>query len=109
VAATGRAALALLLPVRWMLRGLPSALRRPPPSPRRGRRATRPLVLCYGVMGFGYILPATFLPVLARTWSTIRAVRPGLAGVRRDRRRLHLIAPAGSGAARAAGLVRCHG
>jgi len=24
------------------------------------------LVLCYGVLGFGYILPATFLPVLAR-------------------------------------------
>ena len=28
--------------------------------------ATRGLVLCYGAMGFGYILPATFLPVLAR-------------------------------------------
>ncbi|MBA2675532.1 YbfB/YjiJ family MFS transporter, partial [Ramlibacter sp.] len=27
---------------------------------------TRGIVLCYGVMGFGYILPATFLPVLAR-------------------------------------------
>jgi predicted MFS family arabinose efflux permease len=25
------------------------------------------LVICYGVMGFGYILPATFLPVLARS------------------------------------------
>ena len=24
------------------------------------------LVVCYGVLGFGYILPATFLPVLAR-------------------------------------------
>ena len=24
------------------------------------------LVICYGVLGFGYILPATFLPVLAR-------------------------------------------
>ena len=35
------------------------------------RRAPSPgapwsLVLCYGVLGFGYILPATFLPVLAR-------------------------------------------
>jgi len=29
-------------------------------------RGTRGLVVCYGVMGFGYILPATFLPVLAR-------------------------------------------
>jgi predicted MFS family arabinose efflux permease len=28
--------------------------------------ATPGLVICYGVMGFGYILPATFLPVLAR-------------------------------------------
>ena len=28
---------------------------------------TRGLVLCYGLMGFGYILPATFLPVLARS------------------------------------------
>src|SRR5206468_4329769 len=24
------------------------------------------VVICYGVLGFGYILPATFLPVLAR-------------------------------------------
>jgi hypothetical protein len=28
---------------------------------------TRGLVLCYGILGFGYILPATFLPVLARS------------------------------------------
>ncbi|MDB5875119.1 MAG: putative transporter [Ramlibacter sp.] len=28
---------------------------------------TRGLVICYGVLGFGYILPATFLPVLARS------------------------------------------
>lgn len=27
----------------------------------------RALVVCYGVLGFGYILPATFLPVLARS------------------------------------------
>jgi MFS family permease len=27
---------------------------------------TTGLVICYGVLGFGYILPATFLPVLAR-------------------------------------------
>lgn len=26
-----------------------------------------PLVLCYGCFGFGYILPATFLPVMARS------------------------------------------
>jgi len=27
----------------------------------------RALVICYGALGFGYILPATFLPVLAHT------------------------------------------
>ena len=27
----------------------------------------RGLILCYGLMGFGYILPATFLPAMART------------------------------------------
>jgi MFS family permease len=32
-----------------------------PPGDERG------LVLCYGLMGFGYILPATFLPALARS------------------------------------------
>lgn len=45
----------------------------PPAQPDNGAiasspaRSTVPLVLCYGVFGFGYILPATFLPVLART------------------------------------------
>ena len=34
----------------------------PPAAPDR----TTGLVICYGVLGFGYILPATFLPVLAR-------------------------------------------
>jgi MFS family permease len=29
-------------------------------------RGSRPLVLCYSVLGFGYILPATYLPALAR-------------------------------------------
>jgi hypothetical protein len=37
-----------------------SATRSPAP-------ATRGLVACYGVMGFGYILPATFLPLMARS------------------------------------------
>jgi predicted MFS family arabinose efflux permease len=40
----------------------PAAQANAPPAAR-----TRGLVICYGVMGFGYILPATFLPVLARS------------------------------------------
>jgi MFS family permease len=40
---------------------------RPPASPGAGRTADRVrLVLCYGAFGFGYIIPATFLPVMAR-------------------------------------------
>jgi len=30
-------------------------------------RGTRAIILCYGLLGFGYILPATFLPVMARS------------------------------------------
>ena len=37
-------------------------------APRRGTvpRGTMSMVLCYGTLGFGYILPATYLPALAR-------------------------------------------
>ncbi len=50
------------------LRRLERAL--PPPAPPttiagQGRNPFS-LVLCYGVSGFGYIVPATFLPVMAR-------------------------------------------
>ena len=42
--------------------------RRPPrPRQRAPTRGTAGLVVCYGILGFGYILPATFLPVLARS------------------------------------------
>jgi MFS family permease len=38
-----------------------------PPSPaQRARRGNMPLVLCYGTFGFGYIVPATFLPAMAQ-------------------------------------------
>ena len=44
-----------------------------PASPERGRppaiawdRESIRLVFCYGAFGFGYIIPATFLPVMAR-------------------------------------------
>jgi len=35
-------------------------------DPAASSQPTRGLVACYGLMGFGYILPATFLPALAR-------------------------------------------
>lgn len=60
------AALATALP--GLLVGLPSAnlpVRSAPPADRPLRRHTA-LVVCYGALGFGYILPATFLPALAR-------------------------------------------
>ena len=43
-----------------------------PPRPARAgapsdSRGTAGMILSYGIMGFGYILPATFLPVMARS------------------------------------------
>lgn len=64
----GGLALVLMLPVAWVLRRLPAA----PAAATTAHTAqpidaeTRGLVLCYGLMGFGYILPATFLPAMAR-------------------------------------------
>lgn len=69
----GALALVLAVPVLLVMRKLHAAPTPPPaaqaaaaPAPQGAPRATRGIVLCYGVMGFGYILPATFLPVLAR-------------------------------------------
>jgi MFS family permease len=66
------ALLLLALVAVWMPRGLPlaataavAAHRVSGPGHAAGG-ANWGLVLCYGVLGFGYILPATFLPVLAR-------------------------------------------
>jgi hypothetical protein len=68
----GGLALLLALPVLWVLSHLPpSADAATTPAAAGGAAAyppgTRGLVACYGAMGFGYILPATFLPVLARS------------------------------------------
>jgi hypothetical protein len=38
----------------------------PAPPPGAGRGQHLALVLCYGAFGFGYIVPATFLPAMAR-------------------------------------------
>ncbi|HEY2254733.1 MAG TPA: YbfB/YjiJ family MFS transporter [Variovorax sp.] len=65
----GALALAGLLVVALLM---PREAAAPAPAPTRaghGPAAARTpwgLVICYGVLGFGYILPATFLPVLAR-------------------------------------------
>jgi predicted MFS family arabinose efflux permease len=59
--------------------GMPRRLPSPAPT-AEGRSTDAPtgadwgLMTCYGVLGFGYILPATFLPVLAQ------AVIPDAAG-----------------------------
>ena len=36
-------------------------------TPQRDHRSHLGLMVCYGAFGFGYIVPATFLPTLART------------------------------------------
>jgi len=64
----GVLALLLALPVAWVPGRLPAApvATAVVPAPAAGAGSTRGLVACYGLMGFGYILPATFLPALAR-------------------------------------------
>jgi predicted MFS family arabinose efflux permease len=66
----GLLAVILTLPVLAVLRKVPPASTQPPAYAAFGRtprRGTAGLVVCYGALGFGYILPATFLPVLARS------------------------------------------
>jgi MFS family permease len=66
----GVIAAVLIVPVAMVLRHLhaqsparPGMSKARPPVPE----GLRGLVICYGVLGFGYILPATFLPVMARS------------------------------------------
>ena len=64
----GAVALALGLPVAAVLvRLAPAAAPATPPAAASAAAGHWGLVACYGVFGFGYILPATFLPVLARS------------------------------------------
>jgi len=61
-------ALVLSLPVVFVLRQISTPTPAPaaPASPDAATGVSWGLLFCYGVTGFGYILPATFLPVLAR-------------------------------------------
>ncbi|WP_457425489.1 YbfB/YjiJ family MFS transporter [Roseateles sp. P5_E7] len=59
-------ALVLSLPVVFVLRQVQAPAPPAPATPGSGAGVSWGLMFCYGVMGFGYILPATFLPVLAR-------------------------------------------
>jgi predicted MFS family arabinose efflux permease len=61
------ALLGLLGAAVWMPRDLPDTAlpQRATTAPSSGNTPWG-LVVCYGALGFGYILPATFLPVLAR-------------------------------------------
>lgn len=60
-------AVLLTVPVLWVLARLrPAAPASPANAPQRSRSHWG-LVACYAVLGFGYILPATYLPVMARS------------------------------------------
>jgi MFS family permease len=66
----GALALLLTAPVAWVLARLEpvaGSAAATAAAPARGDGTMRGLVICYGLMGFGYILPATFLPALARS------------------------------------------
>jgi MFS family permease len=61
-------ALAVVVPVLRSTANAPAA-RAPAPAPVARASFSRDewrLILCYGAFGFGYIIPATFLPVMAR-------------------------------------------
>ena len=60
----------LTIPVAWVLRSAHALATRASPKGAAAQSDPphmRSLVVCYGALGFGYILPATFLPVLARS------------------------------------------
>ncbi|TFZ01810.1 YbfB/YjiJ family MFS transporter [Ramlibacter humi] len=64
----GALAVVLSVPVLLVLAKLPpAAAATASAGPAQATSRHRGLVLCYAVLGFGYILPATFLPVMARS------------------------------------------
>ena len=67
----GALGLLLAVPAFWVIARLPPATEATKSVAAGGshpsRVGTRGFVISYGIMGFGYILPATFLPVLARS------------------------------------------
>jgi predicted MFS family arabinose efflux permease len=50
----------------WPVFGSPAGTARPPSGREKWTAEHVRLVLCYGAFGFGYIIPATFIPVMAR-------------------------------------------
>jgi hypothetical protein len=66
----GVLAAVLSVPVAMVLRRTPAVAASAPAANANpdadNMQGTAGLVICYGLFGFGYILPATFLPVLAR-------------------------------------------
>ena len=66
---------AVLAATAWRPTSAAPRARGPQPTSRRAATATsRRLVLCYGALGLGYILPATFLPAAARALTSDPAV-----------------------------------
>lgn len=63
----GALSLAITAAIWPMVKGSPSSAQALAPVPAiRWSAEFRRLVLCYGTFGFGYIIPATFLPAMAK-------------------------------------------